>query len=290
MELVFFECWTGISADIGWTLVCGGQVEWYTLSGVAMPVLPDSCEQGFVKHRAEFVLLKELVVYEYGVLPIIITVPHSGNIVKDFGLRDCAEGCQEVKSQNHILTLALNLKEHLSYIFGVCPSIVYCKLSRRVLDVDVPEPEAYSDSGCRPHYRIYYESVCNSIRKMNRLHNRTPLLLNLRPHFETNQTLYLNTQNGETLKKMSARNDLNDVRFHEQGIHSRMLASRWTVSPERENFTDNRKYALSHTVKYFSFSQTWRADGVDMLLPPALCTGYGLRPLCKDLAESVSHM
>jgi len=226
-------------------------------------------------------------------------------------------------------TVAMNLAAHLTYMFHASPTIVECRIPRRFLDVDVSEEEAFSDPRASAYYHAYWEAVVTTCKRSMTLQRRMPVIVNLRPHTEREMCIAVATLRGWTCMGMSDRSGGIDVRFGDMGICSRLAGCRWLVQPsaalgtsalehplhaagymmqqlclapalrvggssqhsrDTEDTTAAHKAKDKHKGRPERRGVEWRVDGMDLVIPAGLCRGYGLRPLCKDLAEALALM
>mmetsp|Transcript_27623 Transcript_27623/g.43129 ORF Transcript_27623/g.43129 Transcript_27623/m.43129 type:complete len:171 (-) Transcript_27623:186-698(-) len=155
--------------------------------------------------------------------------------------------------------------------------------------MEAGEDHAWLDDELEPYYHAYYEAILSNLQRISKLQRRPSLVLTIRAHVDEGQMLYVSTLNGHTLDQLSLRNG-GDVRFCETGFIGKMKASRWLLIPYFEGQLDDSKHRCGNVVRTFGLEHKWRTDSMDLICPTELCQGFGLRPFCKDMAESIAFM
>ena len=218
---------------------------------------------------ATFHVLNDWIQVEKGLLPIILACPHGGRISP-------ANCCKRSPSQGDdrgctdTVEVVQVLKRHLTYMFGVSPTVITCKVHRRWLDVEVEEENAYQDEAMARYYNAYYECILHSIQHTLKLQRRNPLLLTLRAHHELHETVYASTLNGLTLMSMNERNEVGDPRFASEGLNARMAAGRYQLVPANPYQRDDKVFRAGLVVKTFGRDHAWRTDAMDLICPRTL--------------------
>ena len=115
-------------------------------------------------------------------------------------------------------------------MFGVAPTVISCRLHRRWLDVNLSEPNAFTDAKMAPYYHAYYAAVLSAIQHAWKVQRRSPLIISMSAHHAFSETIYISTLNGKTVAGMRERGEGGDPRFTNEGLNARLSASRFTVS------------------------------------------------------------
>ena len=179
--------------------------------------------------QAAFNVLADWISVEKGSLPIILLCPQSGRIVP----ADCRQRTPDQGDDRacaDTFEIARNVKSHLIYMFGVAPTVISCRLHRRWLDVNLSEPNAFTDAKMAPYYHAYYAAVLSAIQHAWKVQRRSPLIISLSAHHAFSETIYISTLNGKTVAGMRERGEGGDPRFTNEGLNARLSASRFTVS------------------------------------------------------------
>ena len=174
-----------------------------------------------------------------------------------------ALGCAETAD------VVRNIGNHLEYMFQVAPTVIYCKVHRRWLDVDVEEQDAYTDSTMAPYYHAYYEAVLHSIQHTMKLQRRVPFIFSLRAHHEFNQQIFASTLNGQTIVGMHERGECGDPRFANEGVNARLAATH-QVTPANHHQRDDSTYAAGNLTRTFGRDHPWHADAIDVICPKSM--------------------
>jgi len=242
--------------------------------------------------QASFNVLNDWIDVRPGILPIILLCPHGGRVVP----AQCASRLQEQGEDlgcADTVEVVRNLASHLEYMFQVAPTVVYCKIHRRWLDVDAKEQDAYADSKMAPYYHAFYDALLACIRHTMTLQRRVPFILNLRAHHDFNQVVYASTLDGQTLWGMLERGECGDPRFANEGVNSR-LAAAYQVIPANHHQRDDVTYGAGNLVRTFGRDHPWHADAIDVICPKTMvracsfrrarrCSSYAARLLLRSV-------
>ena len=226
--------------------------------------------------QAFFNVLSDWIDVRRGALPIILLCPHGGRVAPA-RCSDRSPEMGEALGCTETADVIRNISNHLEYMFQVAPTVIYCNVNRRWLDVDVPEHEAYADSKMAPYYHAYYEAVLASIQHTMKLQRRIPLMLSLRSHHEFHQQIYASTLNGQTLQGMHERGECGDPRFTNEGLNARLAATRHVI-PANQQQRDDSTYGAGNLTRTFGRDHSWHTDAFDVVCPKSMVSGEPRRP------------
>ncbi len=143
------------------------------------------------------------VFYQEGTLPIIISVPHDGDLqIDNVAERNNTTGSVYFSKAQDTYTkqIALEISENLEKRTGKKPFLVIDLLSRKYMDANRNVSDAYEDSRVKKVYAQYNQNLTSAIEKVGK-GNQTGVLVDLHGQSQLPEDLYIITLNGKSMEK-----------------------------------------------------------------------------------------
>lgn len=138
----------------------------------------------------------------HGDLPIIITAPHGGQETIP-GVQVRTKG--KILRDADTLQLAETLTKKISESLGGQPYLVAAKFSRKYIDANRAETEAFESPEARPIYLAYHRQICDFISEIKKKFPNGALLIDIHGQSKTPGIIYRGTRNGATVTGLVKR-------------------------------------------------------------------------------------
>ncbi len=144
----------------------------------------------------------DTLLVESGTLPLLLCVPHDGDRELP-GIPARVNGTR-VRDQ-HTLALSERTARRLEQLTGARPWRIACRVSRRQVDVNRPEAEAFEHPALRPVWLAYHQAVVHAVDALRTAHPGGALLLDIHGQGYSSNTMFRGTRNGRTVTSLVAR-------------------------------------------------------------------------------------
>ena len=215
---------------------------------------------GFV--RAVFAAPPEgLIVARNGSLPILLTVPHGG-LEGIPGVPMRSRGTTMTDSYTIELTEAL--ARHLETALSGQPYIVAARFSRKYIDANRAESEAFDSPHAKPAYDAYHNRIRLSISQIKERFSQGALLLDIHGQSGDPGVVHRGTQNGATVAAL-LRNHGPAALTGPDSILGAVLGRGYKVFPPNTplgNPPEDRRYNGGYTVRTYG---SGKPDGLDAM-------------------------
>lgn len=160
------------------------------LLGIALALLPAALG------GAKAAEANDLVMAKAGSLPILLTIPHGGSsAVRDVPLRTRGT----TSTDGYTLELGEALAKQLAGSLGGEPYIVAARFSRKYIDANRAEAEAFESPRAKPVYDAYHGSIRAFIARMRERYPRGAVLLDLHGQSTDPLVVHRGTRDGATV-------------------------------------------------------------------------------------------
>ena len=141
----------------------------------------------------------KLIPSRSGNLPILLTVPHGGQeVVPGASLRSRGPTLLDANT----IELAEALSKRLRTALGDDPYLVAARFSRKYIDANRAEAEAFESTDATPVYRAYHSRISAFISEMRQKFPNGALLLDIHGQSEDPNVVYRGTRNGATVTRL----------------------------------------------------------------------------------------
>lgn len=131
-----------------------------------------------------------------GSLPILLTVPHGGtNTVPNVPPRSHGT----IVTDRYTIEVAEALAKHLQTALGAQPYFVAARFSRKFIDANRMESEAYESPDARQAYQAYHNTIRQFIAQLRQAYPNGALLLDIHGQGDDPGVVHRGTRNGTTV-------------------------------------------------------------------------------------------
>jgi len=139
---------------------------------------------------------ENLVIARAGNLPILLVAPHGGReAVPGVPVRGSGVTSTDARTTELALALAKRLKD----VLGAEPYVVAARFSRKYIDANRAEAEAFESPEAKPAYEAYHNRIRAFVSEIRRRFPRGGLLLDIHGQSDDPGTVSRGTQNGATV-------------------------------------------------------------------------------------------
>ena len=204
---------------------------------------------------------ERLVTARTGGLPILLTVPHGGtDIVPNVPVRSRGITGTDV----HTIELMEALTKHLERELGASPYVVAARFSRKYIDANRAEREAFESPDAKPAYDAYHGRIRSFITQMRERFPRGAVLLDIHGQSTEPDLLLRGTRNGSTVAAL-LRNHGPDALIGPNSIFGVVQRRGYKVFPPNTpigNPSEDRRYGGGPTVQMYGSNNP---DGIDAI-------------------------
>ena len=137
-----------------------------------------------------------LILSRSGNLPIIFTAPHGGQeVVPGASLRSRGPTLLDANT----IEFAEALSKRLRTALGDAPYLVAARFSRKYIDANRAETEAFESADASPVYRAYHDRISGFISEIRQKFPNGALLLDIHGQSEDPNVVHRGTRNGATV-------------------------------------------------------------------------------------------
>lgn len=220
------------------------------------------------------------ILIEPGTLPLLLCVPHDGE--RELPWVPARVNGTRVRD---VQTLALSERtsRRLEQLTGVRPWRIACLVSRRQVDVNRPEAEAWEHPDARPVWLGYHRAVAHAVATLRKAFPGGALLLDIHGQGHAGDTLFRGTRYGRTVSSMVARHGRAALDGPDS-LTGRLAALGLKVDPAPgSDGREEQRYVGGYTVATYG---SHREDGIDAIQLEFGARQRASRTLGDTLAEA----
>ncbi len=202
-----------------------------------------------------------LILSRAGNLPIILTAPHGGlDYISGVSVR--TRGVMVTDANT--IEVAEGVAKRINATLGAEPYLVAARFSRKYIDANRAEYEAFEAAEAKPVYWAYHNRIAAFIAEIRQKFPDGALLLDIHGQGEDRDTVHRGTRNGRTVTKLLAKNGIESL----IGANSILgyLQSKgvkvFPLSPTLNDPPEHRGYNGGHTVYTYGSNN---ANGIDAI-------------------------
>ena len=203
---------------------------------------------------------ESFIVARAGNLPIILTAPHGGQ--QAVSARARTRGVTTMDAGTLELTLAV--AERLSAVAGAEPYVVAARFSRRFIDANRTEAEAFDDPDARPVYVAYHTRIRAFVAEVKEKFPAGALLLDIHGQGDDPDVVHRGTRNGATVVRLINRHGA-DALIGPNSVLGQLHIKGHRVFPPNTPAgepPEDRRYNGGHTV--FTYGSN-TGEGIDAM-------------------------
>lgn len=217
---------------------------------------------------------------EEGTLPLLLCVPHDGE--RELPWVPARVNGTRVRDV-HTLALSERTSRRLEQLTGARPWRIACLVSRRQVDVNRPEAEAWEHPDARPVWLGYHRAIAHAVATLRKGFPGGALLLDIHGQGYAGDTLFRGTRYGRTVSSMVARHGRAALDGPDSLI-GRLAALGLKVDPAPgSDGREEQRYVGGYTVATYG---SHREDGIDAIQLEFGAQQRALRTLGDTLAEA----
>jgi len=220
------------------------------------------------------------ILVEPGTLPLLLCVPHDGERELP-GVPARVNGTRV--RDLHTLALAERTSRRLEQLTGERPWRIACLVTRRQVDVNRPQAEAWEHPDARPVWLGYHRAVAHAVASLRKAFPGGALLLDLHGQGYAGDTLFRGTRYGRTVSSLVARHGRAALDGPDSLI-GRLAALGLNVDPAPgTDAREEQRYVGGYTVATYG---SHREDGIDAIQLEFGIRQRASRALGDTLAEA----
>ncbi len=230
----------------------------------------------------------DLIVFQRGSLPIIISAPHGGALEfpsvkprKGEGLESGPAGFR-VARDGGTEELALEVVRQLAERMNGQPSFVISRVHRRYIDFNRPSEIGVEDPRARVLYDQYHAALKDAVATIRELHT-TSLLVDIHGQGSSASTVYRGTNNGMTVSGL--RSSFGELAHHgPDSLLGRLRNHGWKVHPDPFDGKEQAGFTGGYIVRTYG---SHRPDGIDSV-QLELGVDYRKKAFRKRIAQEMA--
>jgi N-formylglutamate amidohydrolase len=203
-----------------------------------------------------------LILARAGNLPILLTAPHGG-----------LQGVPEVPVRSrgttltdaHTIELAEAVSKHLGKALGAEPYLVAARFSRKYIDANRAEEDAFDSPQAKPVYDAYHGQIRQFIAQIKERFPQGGLLLDIHGQADDPGTLHRGTRNGTTVAAL-VRKHGSDALGGPQSVLGVVQARGYKVFPPNAlgDPQEERRYNGGYTVHTYGSRSPHGLDAIQI--------------------------
>jgi N-formylglutamate amidohydrolase len=244
------------------------------------------CFAGPVLARAAEVPSTNLVFFQHGDVPIILTAPHGGNL----SLRDVAErdnGITVRDAGTYELTLLVN-EELIKLLKGKKPYVVAAQFHREFIDANRMAGEAYESPGAKPIYEAYHQHIRESVAEIRQNFGGEGLLIDIHGQGRDTTSIFRGTANGVTVRHLIEKQG-EDSFTGADSVLGLLAIDGYVIVPANTPPglpAEDRDYNGGFTVRTYGSNHKKGIDAIQLELGGRL-RNADRKSFAKDLAQAI---
>ena len=202
-----------------------------------------------------------LIIARAGGIPILLTVPHGGTASVS-GVSQRVRGT--TSSDTYTIELAEGLAKHLGIALGAQPYVVAARFSRKYIDANRAEAEAFESPEAKPAYDAYHNQIRLFISQIKEQFPQGALLLDVHGQSDDPGVVHRGTGNGATVAAL-IKNHGPSALSGPNSIFGVVQSKGYKVFPQNTPIgepPEDRRFNGGYTVRRYGSS---RPDGLDAI-------------------------
>lgn len=233
----------------------------------------------------------DLVTFQRGTLPIIISAPHGGSVRVPGSKDRTAQGAVTVRDVN-TAEMALLASQRITDRLGGKPWVVIAQFSRKDADANRTESEGVENDAARAHYQAYHRALALAVKECREKHGDA-LLIDLHGQIKRPEALVRGTRNGTTVTSLTKRYGLEAITGPDS-LFGQLKAKGHPILPDatdpeegagRETFFDG-----GYIVTHYGSDPANEPPGIDAIqIEVGSQRSDSLLKVSRDIAEAAVH-
>jgi N-formylglutamate amidohydrolase len=202
----------------------------------------------------------DMVIYETGILPLILTVPHGGSSsINSLPKRIPTSTTIDFAADTDVDTIkvALSIATHIKELTGNQPYVVMNLLDRKYLDVNRAPADAYQHPLAQGVYKRYHRQIRTAIRSVKSQFGNG-LLVDIHGQSAEPADLYFGDRDGLTIQSLTTKYGT-DILNNIKGLVTQLVLKEYEVYPRLGKPTPASVFG-GYTVRTYG---SHNADGID---------------------------
>lgn len=236
--------------------------------------------------RAAEIPATNLVFFQRGDVPIILTAPHGGSL----SITNVAErenGINVRDAGTYELTLLVN-EELTKLLKGKKPYVVAAQFHREFIDANRIAGEAYESPSAKPVYEAYHRHISESVTEIRKNFGGEGLLIDIHGQGRDTTSIFRGTVNGVTVMRLIEKQGA--ASFTGDGSLLGLLAiDGYVIVPANTPPglpAEDRDYNGGFTVRTYGSSHEKGIDAIQLELGGRL-RNSDRKSFAKDLAQAI---
>jgi len=232
--------------------------------------------------------VESCLVSNEGGLPVILSAPHGGGFVfPGVPVRSGGNGVKQFAIARDVNTdlLALELSAALLRETGKSPFLVVAKVSRKYVDFNRAEKDAYESPQLREVYAAYHgrlEKYCRSVvQKWG-----GGLLIDLHAQSLRRDSIFRGTRNGATTQLL-LKNLGQDALTGSQGFLGMLETSGFKIIPACASKDKEINFNGGYIVGQYGLNGSYGIDAIQLEFGGSYTVKQGIPNVAKDLAQAL---
>lgn len=239
--------------------------------------------------KTKKVLPADLIVSIQGDLPIIISAPHGGRMsIPEVNDRKGGESISKFTTTIDTGTLELSelLAVSLEKEFNAKPYLIAAKFTRKHLDVNRPEKDAFESPFAKPIFDAYHDSIKNAVKDIKEKFGRG-LLLDIHGQAKDSKTIFRGTAKSKTVTHLIDRFG-RPALTGPKSILGILQTSGYKVFPAGDSKDPEEPgYSGGYIVQTYGSSNSGTIDAIQLELGSDFRNKYKRQMFADDLAKAV---
>lgn len=203
----------------------------------------------------------DLVIARRGGLPILLTVPHGG-LAPVPGVPPRKSGT--VSTDGYTIELTEAVARRIEKALGKAPYVVAARFSRKFIDANRAEHEAFEVPAARPAYDAYHGAIQRYVAELRERYPGRAVLVDVHGQSTEPEAVHRGTRDGATVAALVRRRGAEAV-TGPQSLFGTLQARGYAVLPAGRSLIETRedaRYRGGHTVHVYG---SGIAGGIDAL-------------------------
>lgn len=201
-----------------------------------------------------------LVIARSGDLPILLTVPHGG-LAKVPDVPQRTRGT--MSTDGHTIELAQAVAKHLRSSLGGEPYLVAARFSRKFIDANRGEFDAFESPRAKPVYDAYHGQIRRFVAEMRKRFPRGALLLDVHGQSDEPGVVHRGTQNGATVAALTGRHGP-EALAGPKGVLGMVESRGYRTFPPLGGPAEDRRYNGGYTVHTYGSHTPQGVDAIQI--------------------------
>jgi N-formylglutamate amidohydrolase len=256
-----------------------------------MNVCPRNIERHFFAALVGIVLsgtavasyAESLILCKAGNLPIVLTAPHGGQESVP-GVRPRTGGTTLRDADTLELTEAI--AKRITEALGNSPYVVAARFSRRFIDANRAEAEAFETPEAKSVYSAYHNCIRDFVSDVKRNFPEGALLLDIHGQSDDPRVIHRGTRNGSTVSRLVQRHGPAAL-LGERSILGYLQSKGYRVFPSSTQIgepSEDRRFMGGYTVSAYGSNKSEGIDAIQVEIGKYLRSD---RTLADHLAKAI---